>query len=42
MTGGLWREALEAGLRWNGFRRVDLTADQRMVLARYLADDEPV
>jgi hypothetical protein len=34
-----WDEALAVGLRWNGFRRVTLTTDQRALLERYIEDD---
>lgn len=34
-----WDEALAAGLRWNGFRRVTLTTDQQALLQRYISDD---
>jgi hypothetical protein len=34
-----WNEALADGLRWNGFRRLALTAAQRALLRRYLADE---
>lgn len=31
-----WNESLLSGLRWNGFRRLALTADQRRLLERHL------
>lgn len=34
-----WDEALASGLRWNGFRRLSLTADQRALLERYVEGD---
>jgi hypothetical protein len=34
-----WNEALASGLRWNGFRRIALTAAQRALLSRYLAPE---
>jgi hypothetical protein len=34
-----WNAALDAGLRWPGFRRLALTRDQRALLDRHLADD---
>jgi hypothetical protein len=34
-----WEAALASGLRWNGFRRVTLSADQRALLDRYVEDD---
>jgi hypothetical protein len=34
-----WNIARLTGLRWNGFRRLELTAEQQAVLARYMADD---
>jgi hypothetical protein len=37
-----WNEALASGLRWNGFRRLDLSDDQRALLDRYLSDDSDI
>lgn len=34
----LWNAALASGLRWNGFRRIVLTREQRALLERHLAD----
>ena len=34
-----WNLARMTGLRWTGFQRLVLTADQQDVLARYQADD---
>lgn len=34
-----WDEAIASGLRWNGFARVALTADQRTLLQGYIDDD---
>jgi hypothetical protein len=35
-----WNDVLLSGLRWNGFRRLALTAAQRAELRRHLAVDE--
>jgi hypothetical protein len=32
-------EAVASGIRWNGFRRLALTPDQRAVLQGYIEDD---
>lgn len=34
-----WNLARMTGLRWNGFGRLELTTQQRALLAHYLADD---
>ena len=34
-----WNEALGAGLRWNGFQRIALTTEQRVLLERRLRDE---
>ncbi|MEO8272456.1 MAG: hypothetical protein ABI620_00140 [Chloroflexota bacterium] len=34
-----WNEALRAGLRWNGFQRIALTAEQRALLELRLHDE---
>jgi hypothetical protein len=34
-----WNEALGDGVRWNGFRRLALTAAQRAFLRRHLVDE---
>ncbi len=31
-----WNEAISSGLRWNGFRRLALTAEQRGMLSHFL------
>lgn len=36
-----WNEALASGLRWNGFRRIALTREQRSLLEHRLADPSP-
>jgi hypothetical protein len=35
----LWQDARASGLRWNGFRRLELTAEQWAILDRYVEDD---
>jgi hypothetical protein len=37
-----WNEARASGLRWNGFRRLDLGDDERQLLERYLRDDSEI
>lgn len=34
-----WNEARDSGLRWNGFRRLELSDAERGLLERYLSDD---
>jgi hypothetical protein len=34
-----WRDALDSDLRWNGFRRIELTPEQRRLLEHYASDD---
>jgi hypothetical protein len=34
-----WNDAIGSGLRWNGYRRLALTGEQRALLGRYLRSE---